>query len=273
MPHAAQTSLNRCRPKRCASSLSVCWMIIDWKTNRFSKSPSVIVHVRLTICALPFLVGPTVAFVVSALYLPRGISAIGGVPSSFSTSKAMSRVVDFSILLAPVLAEFGEVEVDRDRHLLRHAEPIFRCEGGSALEEQVAAVASRSAHTLAEPTVVADSAQVFGEEANEVAGVHYQGTSPLIELRCVAGECRRSRILDAHHFDVSDQDDRHVVLVTDRGDAADEAAPFIICCHPALAVGWLLDIRPVVLGARVFKNKRLERIEGIDNERLISTRI
>src|SRR5262249_3551107 len=58
MPHEKQTSRNFCRPNFCASVLS-CWMMQDWKTTRFSKSPSTIVHRRCTICPRPFLVGAT----------------------------------------------------------------------------------------------------------------------------------------------------------------------------------------------------------------------
>src|SRR5262245_17551261 len=182
MPQAEHTSLNRWRPKRCASSES-CWIRIDWKTMRFSWGPSVNVHDRFTAWPRPFLVGPTVAVVTSALYLPGGISSRGGVPSSLATSKGVSSVVLIVIvtsLLGPVRGEFGEVEVERDRDLLRHREPVLRSECGAPFGKKEAPRTRGRACAFTETAIFRDDAQILGEKEHRVGGIHHERARALV---------------------------------------------------------------------------------------------
>src|SRR5262249_19315128 len=136
-PAEKQMSRNSCLPNRCASGL-VCLIRIELKTTRFSYSPSTMRQRKPINCPAPFLVGPMLASSISAAYLPGGTSEKGCVPCSVSTSKASSSTVDRSDMGAPMFAQGGEVEVDRNGNLLWRAEPILGGEGGPSFEKEKA---------------------------------------------------------------------------------------------------------------------------------------
>src|SRR5262249_55046873 len=148
-------------------------------------------------CPAPFLVGPMLASSISAAYLPGGTSEKGCVPCSVSTSKASSSTVDRSDMGAPMFAQGGEVEVDRNGNLLWRAEPILGGEGGPSFEKEKAARCRRGGGSFLKPAGVSNDAQVFGQKTDDVACIHNQSTRAAMQLRDVACVARCAWIVDA----------------------------------------------------------------------------
>src|SRR5262245_46289419 len=136
-------------------------MMTDWNTKRASKSPSMMLHRRFTALPFPVFNGLTVASTISAGYLSGGRSSRGGVPLSLSVSKPSSRIVECSLMLAPVLGELGDIEVSRQQDFLRHPEPVLSGKCRAPLGEEKASGTGRSSCALA---VIGDCVQVLREK-------------------------------------------------------------------------------------------------------------
>ena len=79
-----------------------------------------------------------------------------------------------------MLREFADVEVGRYRNFRRHREPVLRGKGRTALNEKKPLIRARSANALTETAVVSDDAQIFGQEANDIAGIKNQMSGALV---------------------------------------------------------------------------------------------
>ena len=96
-----------------------------------------------------------------------------------------------------MLREFADVEVGRYRNFRRHREPVLRGEGRTTLNEKKSLIGARGANALTETAVVCDNAQIFGQEANDIASIKNQMSGALVQLRQILGERWCARIIKA----------------------------------------------------------------------------